>query len=159
MPFLSTTRTIKSSRVVKASLPDALRAVQDPRTLIQLNPLVISCKPDERDNTLWHIVDRLKILCISTTTKYTARFKLVQDGIDCDTHASGVHIINKWRVTALGDGRCEVSEEAILTTSKLLVGYVHGQIKTSHAQMLETMAAQMDSKEETDKKEETKKDV
>lgn len=38
-------------------------------------------------------------------------------------------ITNKWRVTALDDDECEVSEEATLETSVLLVAYVHGQIK------------------------------
>lgn len=74
---------------MRASLPAALSAVQDPARLIQLNPLVIAFAVDAADNALWHITDQLKVLCFETTTKYTARFTLVQDGIDSVVRTAG----------------------------------------------------------------------
>ncbi|EJD55529.1 hypothetical protein AURDEDRAFT_179273 [Auricularia subglabra TFB-10046 SS5] len=150
MGFLSATRLLKTSRVLKAPLPEALQALHDPQTLIRLNPLVIDCSQDDTDKAVWHITDRLSIAFITTTTKYTVRFTPVEDGVDCESSASGVHILNRWRARALDDeGQVEVSEEAKVETSIFLIGYVEGQLKTSHVQLLEAMASLLEGKGNT----------
>lgn len=146
MGFLTATRTVTSSCTAKTSVPHALRVLQDPLKIIHLNPLVINSRQDERDNALWHITDRFMVACVPATTTYTARLTLVQDGIDFETHASGVRIANRWRVKARGDGEVEVVEEAILETSIFLLAFVKGKLKASHATMLKAISKLLEEK-------------
>ena len=77
-------RTITSSRIVDATVEQALAAVQDPTTLIQLSPLVTKVEQDATDPNLYHITDKLSILGINFPTTYDARFTFLADGVDCD---------------------------------------------------------------------------
>ncbi|KAH7104649.1 hypothetical protein BKA62DRAFT_767707 [Auriculariales sp. MPI-PUGE-AT-0066] len=133
------TRTISSSRVVNTTVDAALAAVKDPKTLITLSPLVTGVKQDASDSSLYHITDMINILGIKIPTEYTAKFTFYDDGVDSDTNASGVHLINKWRVKSTPEGT-QVSEEANLETNVLLVSFVEEQIRTSHGQLLDAMA-------------------
>ncbi|EJD55528.1 hypothetical protein AURDEDRAFT_179272 [Auricularia subglabra TFB-10046 SS5] len=157
MGFLTARRTVTSSCSAKTSVPHALRVLQDPLKIIHLNPLVISSCQDERDNALWHITDRFMVACVPATTTYTARLTLVQDGIDFETHASGVHIANRWRVKAKSEAEVEIVEEAVVETSVFLIAFVKGKLKASHATMLEAISKLLDEKAPPDIKIETLK--
>lgn len=146
MGFLTATRLVTTSRMLQAALPEVVHTLHDPQTLIRLNPLVIDCTQDDTDKSVWHIIDRLNFACITTTTKYTVRFTPVEDGVDSESSAAGVAISNKWRAREVDGGKVEVSEEATVNCSVFLIGYVEGQLKTSHAQLLEAMSALLEKR-------------
>ncbi|KAH7104650.1 hypothetical protein BKA62DRAFT_767708 [Auriculariales sp. MPI-PUGE-AT-0066] len=140
-----TRRVIRSSQVVNASVPDALRALHDPPTMIKLNPLVIAHQQDDLDPSLWSITDHLNFMCIHTTTVFTAKFTLAEDGCITETRAAaGVYLQNRWRVSIGPSGKCEISEEVTLDTSIFLAGFVTKEIRKSHAELLAALATHLE---------------
>ncbi|KZS95934.1 hypothetical protein SISNIDRAFT_330150 [Sistotremastrum niveocremeum HHB9708] len=138
--FLFPVRTISRSKTIPVLVTTARDSIQNPPFLITLNPLVESCTQSPIDPFLWTITDKLKWMGISFNSSYNARFRLVEDGVDCEVNApAGLHLRSSWRARNAMGG-CEVTETVAVQGFFLLMPFVLHNLRASHAQLLEAMA-------------------
>lgn len=108
-------RTIQTRGTIKASHEDTLAVLQDPSTMITLNPLVIHHETKSDDPSTYYITDNIKVFSWDTTTKYTARVEPIEDGITFHVSAGvGMSSVNVWKSRPRDEepGTVEVLEEA-----------------------------------------------
>lgn len=114
-------RTLVTSKTVNVSLEHALNAVQDPPTLIRLNPLVIGYDTKPDDPSHYIIADRLKVMGMDRETKYAAKFSSQPDGMISVVRAGGgVNLKNHWRVRVSEGGEVEIIEEVTVEVSRMM---------------------------------------
>lgn len=100
--------------VVHAPFERVQEILRDPPTLITLNPLVVGYELQPGNDDTYIITDKLRILGIPFTSKYTARVVKSDELTTFIVRAGGgTRSTNtwKWRAQADGDG-VEVTEEA-----------------------------------------------
>lgn len=120
MSFLTATKQVQFSKRIKAPRSTVLAFIQQPKNLIDLSPVVIDAAASSDDPNTWMITDKLSVLCLPFTTKYTSTFKLTDNGIDSETRAAaGVVLGDNWIANAVdGDaGSTDVVENVEVKVS------------------------------------------
>lgn len=98
------THTVITSREINAPLDHVLKAIQDPKTLIESNPLVIGFTLDPTSG--WYsIKDKMVMLGQPYTLTYRAKFNNEEDGMSSYVEAgSGVTIRGRWKAEVIQNG-------------------------------------------------------
>lgn len=99
--------TVTTPKTIHTPLSSALAVLHDPISLTRLNPLVITVEQCTKDPRVYVITDRLRVFgfTVGIQMTYTAKFTLMEDGVDTEIEApGGIHLINRWRVKANGEG-------------------------------------------------------
>ncbi|KAJ7145638.1 hypothetical protein C8R44DRAFT_972679 [Mycena epipterygia] len=143
------TSVISSTKHINAPVEDVIAALHDFQKMINLNPLVTASVPDPSDptgNTI-AVTDKLPLfLGLSVPTTYTAHFEAVPDGMNTNNTASaGVLLHNEWRAVANATGGTDLTETDTLTANFLLSGIVTSELQTSHDQLVDTLASQLEA--------------
>ena len=109
---ITLTRSITGSKIIRCPLTAALQVLQDPPSLIELNPIVLSKTADHSNPALYSITERLVVFgYFQTQTTFTGTFSYRDDGVDVDVNAgAGTKLKTKWRARAVECGT-EVFEE------------------------------------------------
>ncbi|KDQ10316.1 hypothetical protein BOTBODRAFT_58219 [Botryobasidium botryosum FD-172 SS1] len=146
------TATIVSSKIINAPIADVISILHDPPRMAHLNPLVVSVVQSAEDPQLYTITDKMKLggVVPMPSFSYTARFAPVEDGVDSEVEAMGLlKSHNQWRARAIGESQCEVTETAFVDVSKFFKPFVMRTTKQAHADLLETMAKELEKPKET----------
>ncbi|KAJ7085414.1 hypothetical protein B0H15DRAFT_951022 [Mycena belliarum] len=140
--------TITSTKHINAPVETVIAALHDFQRMINLNPLVSSSEVDPSDPSgkTIKVSDKLPLfLGINIPTTYTAKFEAVPDGMNTDNAvAAGVKLHNEWRAVANPSGGTDLTETDTLTANFLLSGIITKQLQTSHNQLMDTLAAQLE---------------
>ncbi|KAJ7157987.1 hypothetical protein C8R43DRAFT_948826 [Mycena crocata] len=141
------TSVITSTKHINAPVSDVIAALHDFPRMINLNPLVTSSVVDSNDPNTFTITDSLPLfLGLSVPTTYTATFEAVADGMNTNSTASaGVKLRNEWRAVASATGGSDLTETDTLTANFLLSPIVTSQLQTSHDELVNTLAAQLEA--------------
>jgi hypothetical protein len=97
--FLFPVHSISSSKPLKANIETVQKALEDPPTIIKLDPLVESFTVSTSQVGLWNIVNRMKLLAFSFPLHYTARFQRSQGETAINVDAGICTIRNVWKAT------------------------------------------------------------
>lgn len=117
------TRTIHSTKVVRALSTGVIEFLHHPASLVRLSPILLDIVPDERDEDAYIVTERLVILGFyKTQTTFRCTFTKRADGLDCVVRAGlWTTLRTKWRVNCADDeGACLVTEEAEVEVRILL---------------------------------------
>ncbi|KAJ7157977.1 hypothetical protein C8R43DRAFT_1125117 [Mycena crocata] len=141
------TSVITSTKHINAPVEDVIATLHDFQKMINLNPLVTASVPDPNDPNTITVTDSLPLfLGLSVPTTYTAKFEAVADGMNTDNTASaGVKLHNEWRAVASPSGGSDLTETDTLTANFLLSGIVTSQLQTSHDELVNTLATQLEA--------------
>ncbi|KAJ7648457.1 hypothetical protein B0H17DRAFT_1186763 [Mycena rosella] len=146
------TSIITSTKHINAPVEDVIATLHDFQKMINLNPLVTSSVPDPTDPNTISVTDKLPLfLGLSVPTTYTAKFEAVADGMNTNNTASaGVLLHNEWRAVANASGGTDLTETDTLTLTKrqanfLLSPIVTSELQTSHNQLMNTLASQLET--------------
>ncbi|KAJ7446073.1 hypothetical protein FB451DRAFT_1292063 [Mycena latifolia] len=141
------TSVITSTKHINAPVEDVIGALHDFQRMINLNPLVTASVPDATDPNMISVTDSLPLfLGLSVPTTYTAKFEAVADGMNTDNSASaGVKLHNEWRAVTNSTGGTDLTETDTLTANFLLSGIVTSELQTSHDQLMNTLASQLEA--------------
>ncbi|KAF7333689.1 hypothetical protein MSAN_02412000 [Mycena sanguinolenta] len=142
------TSVITSTKHINAPVEDVIATLHNFTAMITLNPLVTNFVEDPSDPTgnTFTITDSVPlILGLSFPTTYTAHFDTVDDGMDTNNTASaGVSLHNQWRAVANATGGTDLTETDTLTANFLLSGLITEELTTSHNQLMNTLASQLE---------------
>lgn len=107
-------RTVVTTDVVHAPFERVQEVLRDGPTLITLNPLVVGYELQPGTEDTYIITDKLRILGIPFTSKYTAQVIKDDDSTTFIVRAgAGTRSKNTWKWMAKADGDgVEVTEEA-----------------------------------------------
>ncbi|KAJ7634315.1 hypothetical protein B0H17DRAFT_1280031, partial [Mycena rosella] len=132
---------------INAPVEDVIAALHDFQRMINLNPLVTSSVPDPTDPNTIVVTDKVPLfLGLSFPTTYTAKFEAVADGMNTNNTASaGVLLHNEWRAVANASGGADLTETDTLTANFLLSPIVTDELQTSHNQLMDTLASQLET--------------
>ncbi|KLO13932.1 S-adenosyl-L-methionine-dependent methyltransferase [Schizopora paradoxa] len=147
-------RSVVTTDVVHAPFERVQEVLRDPPALITLNPLVVGYELQPGTDDTYIITDKLRVLGIPFTSKYTAQ---VTKGDEITTFivkaGAGTSSTNiwKWVVQANGDG-VEVTEEAKVEAPFLTILFVVSTIKRTHKILLQQLKSKLEGKEESQAK-------
>ncbi|KAJ7156184.1 hypothetical protein C8R46DRAFT_1115352 [Mycena filopes] len=141
------TSTITSTKHINAPVDKVIATLQDFQAMINLNPLVTKSVADPNDPNTITVTDGIPLFAgLSLPTTYTAHFATVPNGMDTNNTASaGVLLHNEWRAVANPSGGTDLTETDTLTANFLLSGIVTSELKTSHDQLMDTLATQLEA--------------
>ncbi|KAJ7753910.1 hypothetical protein DFH07DRAFT_959984 [Mycena maculata] len=141
------TSVISSTKHINAPVEDVITTLHNFQTMINLNPLVTSSVVDPTDPNTFTVTDSLPLfLGLTAPTTYTAVFTALPDGMDTNNTASaGVRLHNEWRAVANATGGSDLTETDTLTADFLLTDFITSSLQTSHAQIMNTLAAQLEA--------------
>ncbi|KAJ7028094.1 hypothetical protein C8F04DRAFT_1237746 [Mycena alexandri] len=141
------TSTITSTKHINAPVEDVIATLQDFQTMIHLNPLVTNSVQDPNDPNTFSITDGIPLFAgLSFPTTYSAHFDTVENGMDTNnTVAAGVSLHNEWRAVANATGGTDLTETDTLIANFLLSGIITDELKTSHVQLMNTIADQLEA--------------
>ncbi|KAJ6542895.1 hypothetical protein B0H19DRAFT_1076925 [Mycena capillaripes] len=143
------TSTISSTKHINAPVEDVIAKLHDFQAMIDLNPLVTKSEVDTSDSTgnTIKVTDSVPLfLGLSFPTTYTAKFEAVPDGMNTDNAvAAGVSLHNEWRAVANASGGTDLTETDTLTANFLLSGIITNELTTSHNQLVDTLASQLEA--------------
>ncbi|KAJ7500766.1 hypothetical protein B0H11DRAFT_1994366 [Mycena galericulata] len=141
------TSVISSTKHIDAPVEDVISTLHNFQAMINLNPLVTSSVQDATDPNTFHVTDSLPLfLGLTVPTTYTAVFEALPNGMNTNNTASaGVRLHNEWRAVANATGGTDLTETDTLTANFLLSGVVTDELQTSHAQLMNTLAAQLEA--------------
>ncbi|KAJ7697969.1 hypothetical protein B0H14DRAFT_3904882 [Mycena olivaceomarginata] len=126
------TSVISSTKHINAPVEDVIATLHDFQKMINLKPSLTDSVP--------------LFLGISLPTTYTATFKAVDDGMNTDNAvAAGVSLHNEWRAVANATGGTDLTETDTLTANFLLSGIITSELTTSHNQLVDTLATQLEA--------------
>lgn len=118
---------VTSSRQLVLSVPfiEALAVVQDPETVINLNPLLLKKEKHNDDPLCYTITDKLRLLGLwDTTTTFTCKFVVHDDGLESNVEAGvGTKLKGQWSLRKTEAGM-ELIENTKVTVSKLHKAWV-----------------------------------
>ncbi|KAJ6562419.1 hypothetical protein B0H19DRAFT_1144443 [Mycena capillaripes] len=151
--ILDKTSTISSTKHINAPMEDVIAKLHDFQAMIDLNPFVTNSEVDTSDPTgnTFKVTDLVPLfLGLSFPTTYTAKFEAVPDGMNTDNAAAaGVSLHNEWRAVANASGGTDLTETDTLTANFLLSGFITDELKSSHNQLMDTFASQLEAAAET----------
>ncbi|KAJ6458868.1 hypothetical protein C8R47DRAFT_1028389 [Mycena vitilis] len=141
------TSTITSTKHINAPVEDVVATLHDFQKMINLNPLVTKSVVDATDPNIITVTDSVPLfLGLSFPTTYTAHFEAIPGGMNTNNSASaGVSLHNEWRAVANPSGGTDLTETDTLTANFLLSGIVTDELKTSHNQLMDTLASQLEA--------------
>ncbi|KAJ7930604.1 hypothetical protein B0H13DRAFT_1702725 [Mycena leptocephala] len=141
------TSVITSTKHINAPVEDVIATLHDFQTMINLNPLVTASVVDPNDPNTITITDSVPLfLGLTFPTTYTAHFEAIPNGMNTNNTASaGVTLHNEWRAVANASGGTDLTETDTLTANFLLSGLVTSELTTSHNQLMDTLAAQLEA--------------
>nr|GAT51981.1 predicted protein [Mycena chlorophos] len=141
------TSVITSTKHINAPVASVIAALQDFHSMITLNPLVTNATPDPSNPNEFTVTDSVPLfLGISFPTTYTAVFTTLPNGVAVNNSAqAGVSLHNEWVAVANATGGTDLTETDTLTANFLLSGIVTDELKTSHDQLLDTLASQLEA--------------
>ncbi|KAJ7255096.1 hypothetical protein B0H12DRAFT_1114187 [Mycena haematopus] len=141
------TSVITSTKHINAPVEDVISTLHNFQAMINLNPLVTNSVVDPNDPNTFTVTDSVPLfLGLSFPTTYTAHFDTVENGMDTNNSASaGVTLHNQWRAVANATGGTDLTETDTLTANFLLSGLVTDELTTSHNQLMNTLAAQLEA--------------
>lgn len=144
MPLLCASDSF-TTQVRIAVAPDALLALlDDPRTLMRLNPLVVEVAATGRPGE-YAITDALRLLGIPLRVRYRVRWRREGDRIETEVESTlWTRLRNSLHVSADGDG-ARVVETVRATAPRPLLGYVCRTARAAHADMLEGLKARAEA--------------
>jgi len=142
------TKNIVSSAVVPHDFKTVLAMVQDPPTMIQLNPLVTKFSQNfatDPSGATWDVTDELDFFfgLIKGSTSYTGQFINIPNGAVTNAKASaGVHLQTNWTLTDQGASTL-VTETAAVTAPTILMPFIFDTTNTAHDQLLQSLASKL----------------
>ncbi|KAJ6457605.1 hypothetical protein C8R45DRAFT_1221777 [Mycena sanguinolenta] len=143
------TSVITSTKHINAPADDVIATLHNFTAMITLNPLVTKFvqEPSDPTGNTFTVTDSVPLfLGISFPTTYTAHFDTVDNGMDTNnTVAAGVSLHNQWRAVANATGGTDLTETDTLTANFLLSGLITDELTTSHNQLVDTLAAQLEA--------------
>jgi len=147
LPFTITDSSNSFSKTIKAPLARVVSFVQDPQTMIHLNPVVKKVVPDVASpKTKFAIDDNLDILGIPFSTHYTADFTLGDKTgaapvmvVNSDA-GLGTKLENTWTVKAVDADTTVVTEQVTVSASALVMPIIKGTLGSAHNEMLDNLA-------------------
>ncbi|KAJ7909520.1 hypothetical protein B0H13DRAFT_2014201 [Mycena leptocephala] len=141
------TSVITSTKHINAPVENVIATLHDFQTMINLNPLVTASVVDPKDPNTITITDSVPLfLGLSFPTTYTAHFEALPNGMNTNNSASaGVTLHNEWRAVANATGGTDLTETDTLTANFLISGFVTSELTTSHNQLMDTLAAQLEA--------------
>lgn len=145
MPLLRATCTFALEAHIDAPPAAVLAALDDPPAYMRLNPLVIAVdrQPDRSD--MYVVTDRLAVLGLSFTLRYTVRWTRVDGGLDSEVwSALGTHLHNELRVAPAGAG-ARVHETIRMTAPRPLLGYARRNARDSHRALLDRLKRRVEA--------------
>ncbi|KAJ7605890.1 hypothetical protein FB45DRAFT_808505 [Roridomyces roridus] len=142
------TSTVSSTKHINASVDAVIAKLHDFQAMINLNPLVTSSVQEPSDSTgnTYTVTDSVPLfLGLTFPTTYNAVFTALPDGMDTNNTASaGVKLHNEWRAVANPSGGTDLTETDTITANFLLSPFVSSELETSHNQLMDTLAAQIE---------------
>jgi len=146
--FLFPVRNICSTKRVKVSVESARRAIQDPSTIITINPLVESFSQHPTELSRWTIVDRFRWLGMSKQLTYTVKFTLMEDGVDAEVKSAfGTRMKTQWRARG-SSGGTEVMENVYAQSFIIFMPFIQRVIEKSHQEVLAQLAKSLEKSAE-----------
>ncbi|KAJ7748625.1 hypothetical protein B0H16DRAFT_1725443 [Mycena metata] len=143
------TSTITSTKHINAPVEAVVATLQNFTAMIHLNPLVTNAVQDPSDPTgnTFSVTDGIPLFAgLSLPTTYSAHFDTVENGMDTNnTVAAGVTLHNEWRAVANPTGGTDLTETDTLVANVLLSGIITDELTTSHTQLMNTLADQLEA--------------
>jgi len=142
------TKNILSSIEVPQDFSTVLKVVQDPATMIQLNPLVTNFSQNlkkDPSGATFDVTDELDFFfgLIKGSTSYTGVFNNVANGVVTTAKASaGVTLQTNWTLTDQG-GKTLITESGAVIAPTILMPFVFGTANDAHDQLLQSLASKL----------------
>ncbi|KAF7300563.1 hypothetical protein HMN09_00941200 [Mycena chlorophos] len=145
------TSVIKSTKHIDAPVDTVIAALQNFRQMILLNPFVTNTTQNPSNPNEFTITDSIPlILGLSFPTTYHSVFTALPNGMEANNSAAaGVNLHNEWIAAANATGGSDVTLTDTLTANVLLSAFVIDELTTSHDQLLDTLASQLDANSTT----------